>query len=212
MSAPPEQVPAPSPAPSSDAQPIGSASGSVEETVIPVVCEELDIGTRRIETDAGVRVQKRVEERVQLVDEPLTRDDLEIERVVVERVIDAPVDIRYEGDTMIVPVLEEVLGLEKRLVLKEETRITRRRTEYRSPTRVPLRRESAAVERFDADRTVPAETETSPIDTAQAAERDSLIDRRMQDLQAQRRGLSAANRGEPRAVADSSERRRSKDQ
>jgi uncharacterized protein (TIGR02271 family) len=206
---PPEQVPTASR--TGDAQYTQDAPGSVEETVIPVVQEELDVGTRRIETDSGVRVRMRVEERVQVVDEPLTRDDLEIERVAVERVIDAPVDVRYEGDTMIVPVLEEVLVVEKRLVLKEEVRITRRRTEHRSPTRVPLRRESAVVERFDADGTGPAETETSHIDTAQAYERDSLIDRRMHDVDAQRRGLSAAGRSETRAVAEPDGRRRLKD-
>src|SRR5690606_31687528 len=58
------------------------------------------------------------------------------------------VAIRYEGDTMIVPVLEEVLVMQKRLLLEEEVRITRRRSEHRAPQRVMLREEHAEVERF----------------------------------------------------------------
>ncbi len=46
------------------------------------------------------------------------------------------------------PVLEEVLVVEKRLVLKEEWHITRRRVEARSPPRVILRCEEVSVDRF----------------------------------------------------------------
>jgi stress response protein YsnF len=46
-----------------------------------------------------------------------------------------------------VPVLEEVLVVEKRLVVREELRITRRRTEERKPHRVKLLSEEVSVER-----------------------------------------------------------------
>jgi len=68
----------------------------------------------------------------------------------VDRVVAGPVPVRHEGDTMIVPVLEEVLVVEKRLVLKEELRVTRRRVETREPQTVTLRREDVVVERFTA--------------------------------------------------------------
>ena len=54
--------------------------------------------------------------------------------------------MRQEGDTLIVPVLEEVLVVEKRLLLKEEVRITRTRTEVHSPQAVTLRSEEAVIE------------------------------------------------------------------
>ena len=120
-----------------------------EQTVIPVLQEELEVGTRRVETGAGIRVEKTVEEREERVDEPLTKEEVEVERIPVNRAVEGPVAVRYEGDTMIVPVLEEVLVLEKRLVLKEEIRITRRQREFHDPQRIVLRREHATVERIE---------------------------------------------------------------
>jgi uncharacterized protein (TIGR02271 family) len=130
-----------------------------EEAVVPVLEEELDVRRRRVETGDGVRVEKTVDEHEACVDEPLTKEEVEVERVAVGRPVDGPVSVRYEGDTMIVPILEEVLVVEKRLMLKEEIRITRRRHEVHSPQRVTLRREHANVERIgDSDpSTVPAD-------------------------------------------------------
>ena len=50
---------------------------------------------------------------------------------------------------MIVPLLEEVLVVEKRLMLKEELRITKRRVEDYQSQKVTLRSEEAVVERFE---------------------------------------------------------------
>ena len=108
------------------------------------------MGKRRVETGRGVRVRKTVQERQAVVDEPLAKDEVRVERVKVDRTVEAPVEVRYEGDTMIVPVLEEVLVVQKRLVLKEEIRITRRRSATHAPQRVTLRSEQAQVERIEA--------------------------------------------------------------
>ncbi len=55
------------------------------------------------------------------------REEYNIERVAVGKIVtDTPVQ-RQEGDTLILPVTEEVLVTEKRLLLREEIRITRRR-------------------------------------------------------------------------------------
>ena len=48
---------------------------------------------------------------------------------------------------MIVPILEEVLVVEKRLMLKEELHIRRRQVEESQPQRIVLRTEEATVER-----------------------------------------------------------------
>jgi stress response protein YsnF len=63
--------------------------------------------------------------------------------------------VRYEGDTMIVSLLEEVLVVETRLLLKEEVRMTTRRTETHRPVTVTLRREDVTVERVDRERHEP---------------------------------------------------------
>jgi uncharacterized protein (TIGR02271 family) len=127
-----------------------SAAGERGEVVVPVVAEEAEVGKRRVET-GRVRVRKTVRTAEKVVDEPVVREEVEVERVPINRVIEEAVGPRQEGDTLIVPLLEEVLVVEKRLVLKEEVRITRRRTEHRASQSVTLRAEEATVERVDAE-------------------------------------------------------------
>jgi uncharacterized protein (TIGR02271 family) len=117
------------------------------EVVIPVAEERPVIRTRKVET-GRVRITKKVATRDEEIDEPLVEETVEVERVAVNRPVDQPVPVRYEGDTMIVPVFEETLVVEKRLVLKEELRITRRRAESHRPRRTTLRREEVSVERI----------------------------------------------------------------
>jgi len=50
---------------------------------------------------------------------------------------------------MIVPILEEVVVVEKRLMLKEELHISKQRIETHKPQRVTLRSEEVNVERID---------------------------------------------------------------
>jgi hypothetical protein len=69
-------------------------------------------------------------------DDTLFSDDVTVERVPVNRLIDAPVETRQEGETTVIPVIEEVLTIQKRLFLKEEVRITRKRTEVREPRKI----------------------------------------------------------------------------
>lgn len=127
----------------------GDDGGDGETLVIPVIAEALEIERRRIET-ARVRITKRINEREQIVSEPAMQETINVERVSLNHYIDAPPPIRYEGDTMIVPLVEEVVVTEKRLMLKEELHITRRREVVPSePQRIVLRSEEAIVERVE---------------------------------------------------------------
>lgn len=123
-----------------------SETGTDENIVIPVVQEEVVIGKREVET-GRVRVTKTVREREAVVDEPLLREQVQIERVPVNRVITEPVDVRHEGDTLIVPVVKEVLVVEKRLMLVEELHITKVRQAERQPQAVTLREEMVDITR-----------------------------------------------------------------
>ncbi len=76
-----------------------------------------------------------------VVDEPLFTEDVHVEHVTVNRILDEPATVRTEGDVTIVPVMEEVVTIQKRLLLREEVRITRRRTEIREPRRVVMGRD-----------------------------------------------------------------------
>jgi uncharacterized protein (TIGR02271 family) len=124
---------------------------SRSEIRIPVLEESLQVDTRLVDTGRGVRVHKTVAEEERIVDLPLMHEEISVEHVEVGTWVD-PADqpaARYEGDTLIVPVFEEVLVVEKRLRLKEELRITRRRQEKHAPQRFVLRSEDVTVERFD---------------------------------------------------------------
>lgn len=115
--------------------------------VVPVIQEALEVQTRTVET-GRVRIRKMVHEREEIVDPPLWRDEVVIERVPINRVVEGPLSARSEGETLIIPLLEEVLVVETRLLLKEEVRISKRRVETHRPQRVTLRCEEATVERL----------------------------------------------------------------
>jgi uncharacterized protein (TIGR02271 family) len=118
--------------------------------VVPVMAEALEIDKRRVET-GRVRISKVVHEREEVVDQPLLSEEVSIERVPIHRFVDEAIPIRYEGNTMIISLLEEVPVVEKRLMLKEELRITRRQGEAHQPVRVTLRCEEATVEHSEID-------------------------------------------------------------
>jgi uncharacterized protein (TIGR02271 family) len=125
--------------------------------VVPVVAEQLAVGTRTVDTGRGVRVHKTVVEQPVTIDERLARDEVEVRHVPVDRIValeEAPAN-RYEGDTLIVPVLEEVLVVERRVRIKEELHITRIRREEQYQEEVTLRAEQVRVERFDESGTPP---------------------------------------------------------
>jgi uncharacterized protein (TIGR02271 family) len=119
--------------------------------VLPVIQETFNVETRPVET-GRVRIRKVVHEREETVDPPLLHDEVVVERVPVNRVVDGPMPVRSEGDTLIIPLFEEVLVVEKRLLLKEEVHITKHQVETHTPQRLTLRREEAVVERTNPER------------------------------------------------------------
>jgi stress response protein YsnF len=127
---------------------------------VPVVQERLEVGTRTVDTGRGVRIHKCVAENPVTIDERLLRDEVEVSHVPVDRIVapeEAPA-VRYEGETLVVPVLEEVLVVERRLRIKEELHITVSRREERHVETVMLKSEQVRVERFDEARDPPPTT------------------------------------------------------
>jgi uncharacterized protein (TIGR02271 family) len=112
---------------------------------VPIVEEHLTASTRPVEL-GEVRVHKHVERIEEVVTQPITRDDLEIERVKVNRPLDAPVSPREEDDWLVVPIMEEVLVVEKRLMLTEEVRIRKRQVTEERRVRETVRRERVEIE------------------------------------------------------------------
>lgn len=124
-------------------------AGAGETLHIPILEEQLRVRTRNVETGRVV-VRKRVETVPTEVPVDLTYEDVEVERVTLNRVVDEAPQLRQEGDTVIVPVIEEVLVVEKRLRLVEELRITKRRVTEETTVREDLRREVVDVVEEDA--------------------------------------------------------------
>jgi stress response protein YsnF len=124
---------------------------------VPVIQEEAWVEKRIVDTGRGVRIHKTVAEHPCQIDERLLRDEVEVKHVPVDRIV--PLDqapaTRYEGDTLVVPVLEEVLVVERRLRIKEELHITRTRREERHVDTVMLKSEQVGVERFDEHGDIP---------------------------------------------------------
>lgn len=112
---------------------------------VPVLEEQIAVGTRTVET-GRVRLSKAIEERQEQLDVPLLRDEVELQRVRVNRPVDAPVAIRQEGDTTIVSIHEEVTVVTTQLMVTEELHIRKRTIETHHPQRVSLRRETVTAE------------------------------------------------------------------
>jgi len=119
--------------------------------VIPVVEETLELAKERVET-GKVRITKSVESREVVVDDPLNRERLSVEHVPINQVVTGDVpQVREEGDVTVIPILEERVVTHKELVLVEEVRIRRDRSQYHDPQSVTLRKEVVNVERLGED-------------------------------------------------------------
>jgi uncharacterized protein (TIGR02271 family) len=120
-----------------------------ENISVPVIEEELEVGKRRVEGDR-VSVRTIPRERIETVEQPLESMEVEVERVAIGRQIDTAPDVRNDGDTTIIPVVEERLVVEKRLFLLEEIHVRRRRVVTQFRQNVTLRSQEVVIERRDA--------------------------------------------------------------
>jgi uncharacterized protein (TIGR02271 family) len=120
------------------------------ETVIPLLAEEVAISKQVVET-GRVQVTRITHEREQLIDELLAQESVEIDRTPIGRQVDEMPAIRDEGDTVVIPIVEEVLVIERRLLLKEEIRVRRVRSTERHQESVTLRHHEAVVTRLPVE-------------------------------------------------------------
>jgi len=119
-----------------------------EDLTLQILQEELNV-EKRLSVTGVVRLEKTVRTFDALVDENLTSDSVSIERIPMNRYLDEAVATRQEGDTTVIPVMEERVIVTKQLFLKEEVRITRQCQQERHQERVPLRTEEVEVTRPD---------------------------------------------------------------
>ena len=125
---------------------------------IPLVEEKAVVSIREAVT-GRVRVSAKTETFAEVVRQDLRGMRAEVVRMPINRALEpgeTPPEPRTEGDVMIIPIFEEVIVVEKRLVLKEELHITQHLTTETVEVPVDLRRQRAVVERLSpADETEP---------------------------------------------------------
>jgi uncharacterized protein (TIGR02271 family) len=114
------------------------------ERVIPVIEEEIIIDKKLVKKE-GIIVKKEIISEDVSVDIPLLKEHLDIQRIPLNQYLDKRPEIRYEGDTMIIPVLKEVI--EKRLLLVEEIRITKTVTSETASEKITLSKQKVTVTR-----------------------------------------------------------------
>ena len=127
--------------------------------VVPLYAEDVAVSRRQVETSV-VRVATVTHSRDHLIKEALTHERVEIEHVPVGRYVDAVPPIREEGDLTIMPIVEEVVVVERKLLLREEVHIRRVRSTEQHVETVQLRRQEAVVTRTPASK---AGTPASPV-------------------------------------------------
>ncbi|WP_267901428.1 DUF2382 domain-containing protein [Amaricoccus solimangrovi] len=135
---------------------------SEPDTALPVIEETLSVA-RREHVVGRVRVETVTETVEETVTADLESSSVEIERIPVGKEIEAVPDVRVEGDVTIIPVIEEVVVVEKRLVLREEIRVTRIRASRTVEAPVELRRQRAIVTR---ERAEPSGADPNPKENA----------------------------------------------
>ncbi|EMR00961.1 YsnF/AvaK domain-containing protein [Cesiribacter andamanensis] len=114
---------------------------------IPVIEESVEVDKRVVET-GQVNISKRVSEEDVIVDVPYVKEEIQVERVPINRYIDTPPPaIRHDGDTTIIPVLREVVV--KRLVLVEELHVTKKKIKHQASQDMTLRREEVEIKRSE---------------------------------------------------------------
>ncbi len=119
------------------------------EEVIPIAEEVVRLDKRQV-TTGKVRVQTRVDVVTEPVRASLDTETVEVTRVPVDRPVDRIPEVRTENGVTIVPVVEEVLVVEKRLILKEELHIHRNTQTEDVEIPVELRKHRVEIERLPA--------------------------------------------------------------
>jgi len=120
-----------------------------QDVVIPIIREEVHAEAVPFVT-GGVRVTKRVESHDEIIEQALRKSHVEVKRVKTDRVVDGPQPAQRIGNELIIPVVSEVLRVERQWVVTEEIHITEIEESETVQSKVTLHREQAQIERLDS--------------------------------------------------------------
>ncbi len=114
------------------------------EIVVPLQAEEAVI-SRQVVPGATVRVETVTRERDHAVDETIYKETVEFERVPVGREVAVMPEVVQDGDLTIVPIVEEVVVVTRKLILKEEIHLRRVKSAVQHQETLVLRKQEAVV-------------------------------------------------------------------
>ena len=126
-------------------------AGQNETTVIPVVQEQAHVHKEEV-TSAKVHVQTKVTEVEKSLEVPLMTENYEVKRVPIDQLLEEHPPIREENGHLIIPVVQEVLVVQKRLKLVEEVHLIKQQTTVTRTENFTLKKEEVIVERIPADK------------------------------------------------------------
>jgi stress response protein YsnF len=139
-----------------------------EQYVVPVINEEVHADAIPVQT-GGVRVTKHVDGHDEIIEQELRRGRVEIKHVKTDRVVDGPQQVQRMGNTLVIPVVSEVLRVEKQWVVTEEIHITQIEERETVQQTVRVNEEQAHVERLDEQGRVVSSEEPAVTSAAAAA-------------------------------------------
>jgi len=118
-----------------------------EKIVLPLTEERLDVEKKWVKA-GEVIVRREVETQDQTIPVDLAYEEVSVQRIPVGQVFDEEhrPRQRQEGDTIIIPVVEEQIVVLKRYLVREEIRITRKRTMRHEDVKGTVRRDNIFVE------------------------------------------------------------------
>lgn len=133
-----------------DAVPLAGRDG---RSRIPVLEETATVDRQTVD-QGGYRITKSVSHEPRTLDVALSSSTVDVEHRPIGTALSPgePLPVtRYEGDVLVIPVIEEVLVTEKRLMLTEEVRVRRVQTTRTDTTAFSLRKEQVVIERLGVD-------------------------------------------------------------
>ncbi len=128
-----------------DSNPFDSVQNETNR-VFPVIQEEAIVEKRVVETGKIV-ISKKISEHEEIVDVPLFQEKVDVERVPINQVVQERPAVRQEGEVMIIPVVQEQVFYQKRLVLVEELHVRKQVVQTHQPQKITLIKEDVEINR-----------------------------------------------------------------
>ena len=118
-----------------------------QDPSLNILHERINIDKETV-VSGKVVIHKDVHEENETITVPVSHEEVEIKKVAINKYVDTPPAVRYDGDTTIIPVIKEVLIVEKKLLLVEEVYVTKHVVTETSEHTVPIRKEEVSVEHY----------------------------------------------------------------